>query len=300
MGNGTATERHPLALGQCICPARTPGPLGLNDQGDPALYSLPGTTPGTTGISDYGEQICTASPAPLRSPPLHKLSEPPPSDTALPEEITSGSLVVGTGMASKARIPVPGSRGLHVELAPRGYVPKAGSTSTLFIQDMTGKRLLRLDYGYNKVTGTIDYHWNQKGTHAHFKITDHAPAGSGGQALYKSAKYFRYAGRMFLVAGAAADIHSIVVARKRWRQAARVVSGWGGAWAGCKIVGAGGASAGTLVEPGFGTAAGGIGGCIVGGIGGYFGASWAAGELYDWVEETFFEPLPEVDAPAGR
>jgi hypothetical protein len=44
---------------------------------------------------------------------------------------------------------------------------------------------------------------------------------------------------------------------------------------------------------------GGIGGCVVGGIGGYFGASWAAGELYDWVEETFFEPLPEVEAPPG-
>ena len=33
---------------------------------------------------------------------------------------------------------------------------------------------------------------------------------------------------------------------------------------------------------------------VVGGAGGYFGASWAAGELYDYVEETYFEPVPEV------
>ena len=54
---------------------------------------------------------------------------------------------------------------------------------------------------------------------------------------------------------------------------------------------------GTAVTPGPGTAVGGVGGCIAGGIGGYIGAEWAAGELYDWVEETYFESLPEVTAP---
>ena len=42
---------------------------------------------------------------------------------------------------------------------------------------------------------------------------------------------------------------------------------------------------------------GGVAGCIIGGIGGYVGASWVAGEAYDWVEETFFEPVPEIAAP---
>ena len=41
-------------------PARTPGPLGLNDQGDPNVYSRLGSTPGSTGLNDYGEQVCWA------------------------------------------------------------------------------------------------------------------------------------------------------------------------------------------------------------------------------------------------
>src|SRR5579875_1366442 len=39
---------------------------------------------------------------------------------------------------------------IFIELSPRGWVPKSGSTSTVFIQDAAGKRVLRLDYGYNK------------------------------------------------------------------------------------------------------------------------------------------------------
>jgi hypothetical protein len=104
---------------------------------------------------------------------------------------------------------------------------------------------------------------------------------------------------LLLIAGAAIDIYSIVVAKKRWRQVAKVVAGWTGAWAGCEGIGALGAAGGTAVEPGVGTAVGGVAGCIIGGIGGYIGASWAAGEVYDWVEETYFEPVPEVPAPAG-
>ncbi len=210
----------------------------------------------------------------------------------------SGTVPVGVGMASVARIPVPGSNGLFIELSPRGWVPKSGSTSTVFIQDAAGKRVLRLDYGYNKGTGTIDYHWNQKGTFSEFGIPDHAPAGSAGEALFKTARYFKYAGRALLVVGLAIDVYSIVVAKKRWRQVARVAAGWAGAWAGCELVGGGGAEGGTVAEPGLGTVIGGLGGCIVGGIAGYAGASWAAGKTYDWVEETFFEPVPEMPAPS--
>jgi hypothetical protein len=46
-----------------------------------------------------------------------------------------------------------------------------------------------------------------------------------------------------------------------------------------------------------GTAIGGFSGCIIGGIGGYIGVSTLAGGVYDWAEETFFIPLPEVHAP---
>jgi hypothetical protein len=198
-------------------------------------------------------------------------------------------------VASVTRIPVPGTNGLFVELSPRNF--KGKSTSTLFIQDTAGKRVLRLDFGPNVKSGNIDYHWNQKGTFADFGIQDHTTVGSAGEALYKSAKYLKWGGRALLVVGVAMDLYSIVVAKKKLRQVLRVASGWAGAEAGCILVGGEAAAAGTVVEPGGGTAGGGLLGCIVGGIAGYAGASWAAGAAYDWVEETFFEPLPETPGP---
>jgi hypothetical protein len=223
------------------------------------------------------------------------------SPTPGPDLVTGSAVPVGVGAAAVVRIPVPGTNGLFIEFNPRfapgGWKPKGGSTSTLFIQDTTGKRVLRLDYGFNKTTGVADYHWNQKGTFADFGIADHTVAGPTGEALYKGAQYFRYAGRVFLVVGIVMDAYSIVVAKKRWRQVARVVAGWAGADAGCTIGGSWGAGGGTVVEPGGGTAVGGVAGCIVGGIAGYAGAAWAAGHVYDFVEETFFEPIPPVPAP---
>lgn len=213
--------------------------------------------------------------------------------------ISSGSsaLVVGPSMVVVTRIPVPGSNGLFIELSPRGHVPASGSTSTLFMQDVTGKKHLRLDYGYNKNTGRVDYHWNQKGTFNKFGIHNHTTTGKGGQALYKGAKYFKYGGRALLVVGAAIDIYSIVVAEKKFRQVVKVAAGWGGAAAGCKVVGAAGAAGGTAIEPGGGTAVGGFFGCVIGGIAGYAGASWAAGEVYDWVEEIVYTKIMESHVP---
>jgi hypothetical protein len=66
----------------------------------------------------------------------------------------------------------------------------------------------------------------------------------------------------------------------------------------CKVIGAGGAAAGTAVTPGVGTAVGGVVGCIIGGIGGYAAGSTLAGQVYDWAEGTYFVALPEVGAPA--
>jgi hypothetical protein len=197
-------------------------------------------------------------------------------------------------VASVTRIPVPGTNGLFVELSPRNF--KGTSTSTLFIQNVTGKKVLRLDFGPNVRSGNVDYHWNQKGTFAEFGIQDHTTVGSSGEALYKGAKYLKYGGRVLLVVGIAMDVYSIVVAKKKLRQVLRVASGWAGAEAGCVLLGAEGAAAGS-VEPGGGTAVVGLLGCIAGGIAGYAGASWATGAAYDWVEETFFEELPETSGP---
>ena len=79
----------------------------------------------------------------------------------------------------------------------------------------------------------------------------------------------------------------------------KVAAGWAGASAGCEVIGAGGAAGGTLIEQGGATAVGGALGCVVGGIAGYFGFSWAAGKAYDLVEETFFEPVPEVSGESA-
>ena len=209
---------------------------------------------------------------------------------------SSGGIPYAIGQSSVVRIPIPGTGGLAIELTARGWTPKGGSTSTLFFQDVTGKRHLRLDYGYNVRTNTIDYHWNQKSTAEVFKITDHTPAGRAGQIAYQSAKYFRYAGRVLLVAGVAIDVVSIVQASKPLRRASQVVAGWAAAWVGCKVVGATGGLLGTSLTP-LGTAVVGIGGCIIGGIGGYYGGSELAGQVYDWSEDTFFTPLPEAPAP---
>jgi hypothetical protein len=208
----------------------------------------------------------------------------------------SGGIPYAVGQASIVRIPIPGTSGLAIELSPRGWVPKTGSTSTLFFQDVTGNRHLRLDYGYNVRTKTIDYHWNQKRTAGDFGISNHSPAATEGRVAYQAARYFKYAGRVLLVAGVVIDAISIVQASKPLRRASQVVAGWAAAWAGCKLVGAGGAALATPTTP-LGMAAVGVGGCIIGGIAGYAGGSMLAGEVYDWAEGTFFTPLPEVAVP---
>ncbi len=210
-------------------------------------------------------------------------------------EPASGGVPFAIGVPGVIRIPIPGTNGLCIELRPRGYVPAGGSTSTLFFQDVFGKRHLRLDFGYNVQTKTIDYHWNQTGTHANFGIKDHTSVGRIGETLYKAAKYFRYAGRTLVVIGAAIDIASIVVSSSPLRRSSEVVGGWAMAWAGCKVVGAGGAAIGTLASP-VGTAIGGIGGCIIGGVAGYRVGVGIGGTVYDWAQTTFSQ-VPQIAAP---
>lgn len=258
----------------------------------------PPTTSGptrTTPVPPDGGSGAAISAAKGQSVALTATARRPHSDS-----FSGSAVAAGTGMSAVARIPIPGTDGLYLELKPRGKgIPKTGSTSTIFLQDIEGRRQLRLDYGRNPRTNKIDYHWNQDRVFKTFGIQDHTPVGEWEAALYKGAKWFRYGGRVLLLAGAAADIYSIAVARDRWRQAAKVASGWAGSWAGCEGVGALGAAGGSFVEPGVGTAVGGFAGCIVGGVGGYFGASWAAGHAYEWVKETYFEAIPE-EAAGGK
>lgn len=255
--------------------------------------------PGPTGNLAVVEAIDvgTAPRIEMSTPAVsHNISADQPS--VAPGDVPmTGGVLAAIGQPALVRIPIPGTNGLCIELSPRGWTPKGGSTSTLFFQDITGKRHLRLDYGYNVKTQTVDYHWNEgKKVGTKLGLPDHTPAGQVGEVAHTAAKYFKYTGRVLVVVGAAVDVVSIAQASRPLRRASEVVVGWAAAWVGCKVIGAGGAAVGTLASP-LGTAVGGIGGCIVGGIGGYWGGSVIGGEVFDWTEGTFFTPLPETQAP---
>jgi len=53
-GSRNAGPLNPLP-GDIQFPARTHGPLGINDQADPNVTSLLGDTPGPLGIMDYAD-----------------------------------------------------------------------------------------------------------------------------------------------------------------------------------------------------------------------------------------------------
>jgi hypothetical protein len=269
-------------------------PRSPSGAGGPGAFRLPEYLPGSP-----------LSPVPPANSPvgrhtewqstLSRVNDPPRQDAET--EPISGSMPVAAGIGSVVRIPVPGTKGLALELSPRGWTPKGGSTSSLFIQDITGKRHLRLDYGYNKATNRVEWHWNQKGVAKDFGITNHTPVGTAEQVLGSAAKYYKYAGRVLLVVGVAVDAYSIVTSSKPLRRTIQVVSAWAAAGAGCEAVGAGGALGGTAVAPGIGTAVGGFLGCAVGGFIGYMTAEAAAGYLYDWAEGTIFTKVDPSDAP---
>lgn len=218
-------------------------------------------------------------------------------DVIAEREPVGGLLVVAAGTGALLRIPVPGTKGLAIELSPRGWQPKGGSTSSLFIQDLTGKRHLRLDFGFNKNSQLFEWHWNQKGTNAQFGITNHTSVGAAEQILGQGAKIYRYVGHAFLIAGAAMDAYSIVVSSQPLRRSVQVVSGWAAAAGGCKVLGAGGAYLGTAVAPGVGTAVGGFLGCAAGSFIGYLTAEEISGHLFDWTAGALFGRLRGESPP---
>jgi hypothetical protein len=76
----------------------------------------------------------------------------------LPDTPLAGGSPYAVGQSSIVRIPVPGTNGLAIELSPRGWTPKGGSTSTLFFQVPTGMRHLRLDRSDQHDTDRGDDH----------------------------------------------------------------------------------------------------------------------------------------------
>src|SRR5262249_52042648 len=62
-----ASSTAPGTLGKdapdILVPARTPGPLGVNDAADPNARATPGDTPGALGINDAAALAAQAAPA---------------------------------------------------------------------------------------------------------------------------------------------------------------------------------------------------------------------------------------------
>jgi hypothetical protein len=62
-----ASSTAPGTLGKdapgTLVPARTPGPLGVNDAADPNVRAAPGDTPGALGINDAAALTAQAAPA---------------------------------------------------------------------------------------------------------------------------------------------------------------------------------------------------------------------------------------------
>lgn len=219
----------------------------------------------------------------------------------------TGSIPIAVGQPAVVRIPIPGEHRLAVEFWTSDPKWKSTSTSTLFIQDPTGtKKVLRLDYGFNVKTQTVDFHWNRKGlgTDARFgrrgsadPLADHTTVGRLGRTVYRAARAYRWLGRVMVVVGVVVDGVSIVEADHPIRRATEVASAWSLAWAGCRAGGFLFGGGGTAVEPGFGTAIGAIGGCVIFGYGGYRLGEKLGDVAYEWAANTVFTRLPEVDVP---
>lgn len=237
-------------------------------------------------------------------------------------EHIENAVIVGGGTAAVVHVPIPNSNNLTVglwtrdshwsnpslrrdmqtliqELGLSSRPPNTqGSTSVLFVQSADGRKVLRLDWGV-KPDGSVTYHWNRKKIPLQFTgVTNHQDANSFFRRAGPVLRVYRHAGRAMLLLGLAMDARAIYLSSNRPLQISRVVSGWAGAFAGCRLVGQGGAAAGGAVGTAFagvgagpGAAVGGIGGCLIGGVGGYWLGSEAGGIAYQWAEDTFFSPL---------
>ena len=128
------------------------------------------------------------------------------------------------------------------------------------------------------------YHVNQKGMHGLFGASDISPIAAADLPAARGLRFARTGGRVLLIVGVAVDAYTLTQSavqsahsgtpRPLLAQAVRVAGSWGGAWAGAKLMCAGGALA--TSETGPGAVVGCIVGGAIGGFAGYYGADWIA------------------------
>lgn len=181
--------------------------------------------------------------------------------------------------------------GMAIRFAdPLRWIQPAAMESRLFTIFTNGKQYYSWD-AHNPVGKTPHdfYHVNQKGLAALFGQSNHAPLSGASLVQAKQLRYLKVGGRVFLVVGVVVDSVQMggaaVESYKKGSvkpiaaQTVRTAGGWAMAWAGAKAGVAVGALAGVESGPGLVLTA--IGGGLIGGTAGYFGADWIA----DWIYE---------------
>jgi hypothetical protein len=133
------------------------------------------------------------------------------------------------------------------------------------------------------------YHVNQSGMHGTFGHSNHAGMPARYQVAARNLRVLKIGGRVFLVTGVIIDgalvVRSGVTAVREGTpapvvaQAVRTAGSWGMAWAGAKLGFVAGAAAGIETGPGLALTA--IGGGIIGGALGFFGADCIADLIYE-------------------
>lgn len=133
------------------------------------------------------------------------------------------------------------------------------------------------------------YHVNQSGMHGTFGHSNHAGVPARYQVAARNLRILKIGGRVFLVTGFIVDgallVGSGVTAVREGTpapviaQAVRTAGSWGMAWAGAKLGFVAGAAAGVETGPGLALTA--IGGGIIGGALGFFGADCIADLVYE-------------------
>jgi hypothetical protein len=181
--------------------------------------------------------------------------------------------------------------GMSIRFAdPARWFQAGAMESRLFTISTNGKQYYAWD-AHSPVGKTPHdfYHVNQKGMYSLFGQSDHAALAGTQLVQAKQLRYLKIGGRVFLVVGVAVDTmrmgqaavqsHRQGSVKPLAAQTVRTAGSLAMAWAGAKAGIAAGGLAGVETGPGMVLTA--IGGGLIGGTAGYFGADWIA----DWIYE---------------
>lgn len=208
-----------------------------------------------------------------------------------------GAATSGAGVHQLTRFPIARFNGIalpagsRIRFADPARWFQGGLESRLFTISVDGTSKYFSWDAHVPVGKTVHafYHVNQKGMFSVFGQADHAGLSGAAVIQAKQLRYLKVGGRVFLVVGVVVDTLQLASAgvesyqkgsaRPVAAQAVRTAGGWALAWAGAKAGVALGAMAGVETGPGVVLTA--IGGGLIGGLAGYFGADWVADFVYE-------------------